>query len=108
MDYQQKYLNIVKEKILELTDGMDVTVFLFGSRAREDSLQGSDIDIGFEGIVAEDFLRVRRAFNLFHEESIVPSRVDLVNFAGVNEGFSKEVKKDAIVWKTGLTIEVNN
>ena len=98
-DYEKKYLNIVKDKLLELASGTDAKVFLFGSRAAGTSRQGSDIDVGFENIDKEEFRRIRLRFNLFWEESIVPNKVDLVNFQEVPDDFAREAKKDIVIWK---------
>ncbi len=98
-DYDQKYLDIVKSKILELSDGIPVEIFLFGSRAAGTAQQSSDMDVGFENINPGDFRKIYREFYLFWEESIVPQRVDLVNFQNVPEEFAQEAKKKRIIWK---------
>ncbi|MDC7226150.1 MAG: hypothetical protein PQJ61_05255 [Spirochaetales bacterium] len=43
--YNEKYLNIVKDKLLELTEGTTAYVFLFGSRASGTFRQGSDFAV---------------------------------------------------------------
>ncbi len=101
INYELKYLNIVKKKILELTEGSSARVFLFGSRARGDYKRGSDIDIGFDNIGIEDFRKIELAFELFWEESIVPNKVDLVYFPEVKNDFKKEAMKDVVIWKAG-------
>ncbi|HAK47314.1 MAG TPA: hypothetical protein DCO79_15520, partial [Spirochaeta sp.] len=58
MDYDAKYLSIVKNKLLALTEGTSAKVFLFGSRAAGNWRQGSDIDVGFENISKEEFRKL--------------------------------------------------
>ncbi len=99
--YNQKYLNIIKDKILELASETSAVIFLFGSRASGTYSQGSDIDIGFENICKDGFRRISMRFNLFWEESIVPNKVDLVNFQDVSFDFIIEAKKDIVIWKAG-------
>jgi predicted nucleotidyltransferase len=49
-DYEKKYEEIVKSKVLELFKNTDAGIFLFGSRARGDYKRDSDYDIGIESI----------------------------------------------------------
>ncbi|MBI9107183.1 MAG: nucleotidyltransferase domain-containing protein [Spirochaetales bacterium] len=99
--YDNKYLNMVKEKLLELSSGTSAVIFLFGSRADGTHRQGSDIDVGFENISKEVFRKIRIAFNVFWEESIVPNKVDLVYFPAADSDFILEAKKEIVVWKAG-------
>ena len=100
MDYNQKYLDIVKNELLKLSDGTNATIYLYGSRATGTYRQGSDIDIGIEGLNTEDFLKLRNSFIDYIEESIVPSEVDVVNFSEADAQFVKTAKQGAILWKT--------
>ncbi len=43
MNERNKYLSIVKDFVLEFLEGEDVKIFLFGSRARLDHNNRSDI-----------------------------------------------------------------
>ena len=104
IDYNEKYLNIVKEKLLELSKGTSAEIFLFGSRAAGTAKQGSDIDVGFDNLSSEEFRKISIKFNIFWEDSIVPNKVDLVYFPEVSKGFRKQALKDKITWKEGLNI----
>jgi predicted nucleotidyltransferase len=101
LKYEKKYENIVKDKILELFKNTSAKIFLFGSRARGEYLKGADFDIGIESVDSKIFQQLKIKFGNFHEESIVPYKVDLVLFDKVNPNFKKEAKKDAIIWKAG-------
>ncbi|MEA3359058.1 MAG: nucleotidyltransferase domain-containing protein [Thermodesulfobacteriota bacterium] len=99
LKYEKKYENILKDKVLELFKNTSAKIFLFGSRARGEYLRGSDFDIGVESVDSKIFQQLKIQFEDFHEESIVPYKVDLVLFDSVNPNFKKEAKKDAIIWK---------
>lgn len=92
-------LNTIKDKVLELSSGYNCKVFLFGSRAKGKFKRGSDIDIGFQNITKEDFIKVRDELSLFWEESIVPYKIDLVNFDFVLDDFREVALKDIVLWK---------
>lgn len=101
LDYDQKYLNIVKDKLIELAEGTTAVIILFGSRARGTWTQGSDIDVGFDNIDREEFRKLSIKFEIFWEDSIVPNKVDLVYFPDVTEEFRTEALKDKKIWKAG-------
>ena len=101
LDYEKKYEEIVKNKVLELFEDTNATVFLFGSRARGDYKRGSDYDIGIESIDYDTFRRLKIKFDEFWDESIVPYKVDFVYFDTTKPGFKKEAKKDVVIWKVG-------
>ena len=98
-DYSQKYLAMVKEKILELARDSRGTIFLFGSRARGDNRLTSDVDVGFDHMSHEDFIKIERKFRNYWEESLIPYDIDLVYFPDTKPAFSKEALKDRVVWK---------
>ena len=101
MDYDVKYINIVKNKLIELSENTTAVIFLFGSRASGTHRQGSDIDVGFENLEKDEFRKLSVQFEIFWEESIVPNKVDLVYFPEVDKNFAIEAKKDIVVWKAG-------
>ncbi|MCP4294823.1 MAG: nucleotidyltransferase domain-containing protein, partial [Proteobacteria bacterium] len=99
LDFEIRCEAIVKEKILELFGDTSAIIFLFGSRARGNFRRGSDFDIGFESIDYSIFRKLSLQFDLFLEQSIVPSKVDLVYIDRAESGFIKEAKKNMILWK---------
>jgi predicted nucleotidyltransferase len=76
----------------------DSKVILYGSRARGDFHVGSDIDIAIDnhkkikgaiiGAIIYDI-----------EESIIPITFDIVDFWSVSDEMSKNILKDAVIWK---------
>lgn len=97
--YQDKYLNQMRKLTLKVTNGLDCTIFLFGSRARGTERRSSDIDIGFSGLDEKTFLRTRDRLLLEFEESIIPHRVDLVNMDTAPPDFKNIAMQEVVVWK---------
>jgi predicted nucleotidyltransferase len=93
-----KYLERVKETVLNRLKGEPATVILFGSRARGDGSAGSDVDVGIipKGMIDKGKLSLLREEL---ENSNIPYKVELVNFAEVSAGFAKIALKDSVVWK---------
>ncbi len=97
--HEQKYLKIVKDIILEKASDFKCKVFLFGSRASNNYKFGADFDIGIEGLGDNDFFRIKYQALEQLEESIVPYKIDIVNFDEVGEDFKKEAYKKIEIWK---------
>ena len=97
MDYDQKYLSILKDIVMSIIDPETVMVFIFGSRANHSHNRSSDIDIGLfaeEKLPADLYHRLRNAI----DESIVPWKVDLVDFTRADPEFKTEALKDIVIW----------
>lgn len=99
--FETMCLNIVKDKVLSLTQEYSCKVFLFGSRANGTFRRGSDFDIGIKDLPNDNFLKVRDELSLFWEDSIVPYKIDLVNFDSVRDEFKAIALKEIINWKNG-------
>ena len=97
--YEKKYLEMVKDVILGKARDFECRVFLFGSRASDGYKCGADFDIGIEGIGDKNFFRLKYEVSEQIEESIVPYKVDIVNFDKVSENFKKEAYKKIEIWK---------
>jgi uncharacterized protein len=70
-------LKKIKEKVLEFLKDQEVAVLLFGSRARGNAPQGSDIDIG---LIPQKRFDPRKLILLreFLENLNTPFKVDLI------------------------------
>jgi len=99
--YEDKYEQIIREKLEQLCKNKKCHIFLFGSRARNKSRKGSDFDIGIQGLSEEEFHTISIKFHEFLDESIVPYDVDLVDFDKATFDFKKEAARKIISWKTG-------
>lgn len=98
-EYEDKYMSIVKKKVLEVLKNRSCHVFLFGSRARGPFRLGSDMDVGVSGLDENIFGRMKSRILLKVEESIVPFDVDIINFDIVDGEFKKEARKNQVQWK---------
>ena len=77
---------------------MDTKVYLFGSWARNEEKQSSDIDIAVE---PSDHLCSSNWLDLVDKvhESIIPYNVDLVNLEYSSPELIQNVKKEGVLWK---------
>ena len=89
----------MRKLALKVTENLDCTLFLFGSRARGTQRRSSDIDIGFSGLDEKTVLRTRDHLLSELEESTIPHRVDLANMDATTPEFKKIAMQEAVVWK---------
>jgi hypothetical protein len=92
-------LNKLKEVFLEFLKDEDVKIVLFGSRARGEFVNTSDVDVGI--IIGENGVG-RRKLTLLREyidELNIPYKVEIVDFSTVSDEFKKAALKEAVFWK---------
>jgi predicted nucleotidyltransferase len=95
---QHNYLDITKNIVLQHIANNNFKVFLFGSRACGNEKKMSDIDIGILG--NEKFpLQLKFKIQEAIEESIVPFKVDIIDFFNVDGNFKEEALKKIVEWK---------
>ena len=96
INYEKKYLAIIKDIVLSYIDPAEHFVFLFGSRAKSNNKQSSDVDIGIIGKkpIGKIYYKIVNKI----EESIVPFKVDIVDFSMVEEKFKKIAMKKIEIW----------
>ncbi len=97
-DKENRYILDLKDLVVLFLKNEDVSIVLFGSRARKDSSIFSDVDIGIipRGKLDESKLSILREEI---EDSNIPYKVEIVNFSQVSPDFREEALKDAIIWK---------
>ena len=92
-------LELLKSVIKDVFKGEHVTVILFGSRARGDYLQTSDLDIGI--LPGKDMNKDK--ITLFREKienSNVPYKVDLIDLSQTSKEFTDKVLEEGVlIWK---------
>ena len=94
---EEAYLDLVKEVVFKHIPKNKYNIFLFGSRAREKHRFAADIDIGVQGKepLEEDLIyKIKDEI----EESIVPFKVDIIDFMTVTNKFKKEALKNIKIW----------
>jgi len=75
-----------------------VKIILYGSRARGDWKEGSDIDIALQAETKIDPL-ILATIMADIEESTLPINFDIVDFNAVSEDMRKEILKYGIIWQ---------
>ena len=88
----------LKEVVLRFLKDEEVKVVLFGSRARGDSVNTSDVDIGIiigEGADRKKLVLLRE----YIDEMNIPYKVEIVDFSTISEEFKEMALKEAVVWK---------
>lgn len=92
------YLQKLRNQVLEILKDEKVKVVLFGSRARKDYADTSDVDIGIipYGKINQDKITI---FRERIEDMNIPYKIEVVNFSEVSEDFKKEALKEVIIWK---------
>lgn len=92
------YLDITKNIFLKHLLNEPYRVFLFGSRACGNAKKMSDIDVG---ILGNNKFPTQLKFAIENEieESIVPFKVDIIDFFDVDETFKKEALNQIVEWR---------
>ncbi len=94
----QKSIQDLKSLVFETLKEENVTIILFGSRARGDFSQVSDIDIGI--LPGKNFDRKKLVFLKEKIENLnIPYTVDVVDLSRVSKIFKKKALREGIVWK---------
>ena len=96
--FKTDFESVAKKIILQELQNLNCKIFLFGSRATKENHRFSDMDIGI--IPGKDFNH-RVLYDLKDKlsDSIVPFKVDIVNFSQVTHDFKEEALKNIIWWK---------
>lgn len=94
--YTEKYREIIVPIILKHFP--NAKIILYGSRARKQDRQGSDIDVAIDigkKIEGHTMAMIRGDI----EESNLPIPFDIVDLHSVSEDMIEAIKKDGIVWQ---------
>ena len=91
-----RYKKILLEIIHEILPNCNV--YLFGSRARCDHDQGSDIDLALDCQKPIELNKISQIKEKI-EESIIPLFVDLVDIHTAGDTIKKEIKDEGILWE---------
>jgi len=93
-------LESLKNIVKDVFKGEDVTVILFGSRARGDYFETSDVDVGIlpRGEVNKSKIALLRERI---ENSNIPYKVDVVDLSLASKEFADKVLKEGLlIWKS--------
>ena len=100
------YIDIVKQIVLKHVPKNEFAVFLFGSRAASNSNSLSDIDVGIMGTKPLPTL-IMADLDSDLEESIVPFKIDLIDFYQVDQAFKNEALSSIQIWNCPKNIKLN-
>ena len=100
------YIDIVKQIVLKQVPNDAFAIFLFGSRAVRNAKPLSNIDIGILGTEPLPMI-VKAHLDADLEESIVPFKIDLIDFYQVDKDFKKEALKKIQIWNCPKNIKLN-
>jgi uncharacterized protein len=106
IEANNKYIEITKEIILNLVDKEKISVFLYGSRAENNSRNDSDIDVGLWSPYGINDKLIRQIHNAI-EESIVPYHIDIIDFNSVSSKFKEIATEKIIIWNEGKDFNLN-
>jgi predicted nucleotidyltransferase len=95
---EERALQRVRAMVLEAVRPFDADVWLFGSRARGDATDGSDIDVAVQAPVGAIPGSVMAELRDRLFESHVPWEVDVVDLAEAGPEFRSRVLAEAIPW----------
>jgi predicted nucleotidyltransferase len=73
-------------------------IILYGSRARGDNTERSDIDIAIDAGEKQPLRVMGRARDVLNEGLNVPEKIDLIDFHRVSETLRQQVIQDGIEW----------
>ena len=93
----EKSIEKVKDSVLKASPE-NYKIFLFGSMAVGSDMLDSDIDVGFLGtkqFPRDIFSKMKDEL----EESIVPYKVDLIDFYDKDASFKQTALKKIVPWK---------
>jgi len=88
----------VRAVVLAHLGDEQVSVYLFGSRARGDAHRRSDIDVGYIAHGPMD-AQVLSALREALDELSIPYTVELVDLAATTNTFREMALREAVVWK---------
>ncbi len=95
--FKTDFEGLAKEIVLRELKDSDCKIFLFGSRATKENHRFSDMDIG---VVPCEKFNPKLLFELIKKlnDSVIPFKVDIVNFDNVSIKFKEEALKNVIEW----------
>ena len=93
-------LELLENIVQDVFKNESITVILFGSRARGDNLETSDMDVGI--FPRKEMNKGKIAlFRERIENSNIPYKVDVVDLSQASEEFASKVFKEGqLIWKS--------
>ncbi len=92
IDLEKKYLDFVKQTIANYL--RDYELYIFGSRAKNNAKEYSDIDLAIDS--TELTPEIKSKIEAFFEASTLPYEVDIIDLNNITENFKQLIKEDLI------------
>jgi predicted nucleotidyltransferase len=97
---QERALDAVRRIVTEhLRDLPEARAWLFGSFARGEQRQWSDIDVAIDNAGDRVPVRLMTSLRVALEESSVPWFVDVVDLATAGQEYRREVEREGVLWR---------
>ena len=98
LDINPNHLVIVQEILNRCLLSSDITIWVFGSRARGTAKQYSDLDIALEHNRKEKIPSslISELVNEF-EESNLPYKVDILDMNNISDNFKQIIEEDKVI-----------
>ncbi|HBR70304.1 TPA: nucleotidyltransferase domain-containing protein [Candidatus Dependentiae bacterium] len=90
-EYKKKLIEIINKYLPK------AKIYLYGSRARGDHSEGSDIDLAIDTGKPVNFSIIGNIKEAI-EESTIPLFVDVIDIQNASSNFINEIKKEWIPW----------
>lgn len=87
IDLNPKYIEFIKNTVGSVLS--DFELYIFGSRARGNAKEYSDIDIAIKS--AELNNKTKSQLEFLFEDSTLPYEVDIINLGNISEQFKKVI-----------------
>ncbi|WP_077624205.1 nucleotidyltransferase family protein [Sediminibacillus massiliensis] len=97
-DLRERILEQLKSILNEQLGKEKARIYLFGSWARQEEKNSSDIDIAIESHSPISPFKWNKLIEQI-EESTIPYKVDVVDLHEAKESLVQQVKKEGILWK---------
>lgn len=95
MDIEPNHLKIIKN-VLQNYLPPNSTVWVFGSRAKNHAKKFSDLDLAIKAPKPLS-MSLMAKLNLAFEESLLPYKVDIIDWLTINEAFRNNIINDKVL-----------
>jgi predicted nucleotidyltransferase len=102
----KNYISVVRNIVLQKVPLDKYAVFLFGSRATGNARKMSDIDVGILGNEPLNTI-IKLDIEEDLDESIVPYKVDIIDFFRMDTAFKKEALSEIQIWNCPESIRLS-
>ena len=92
---EDRHLNFIKETLKKYISNPDAKFYIFGSRARGEYREYSDVDIAIDSLDLTS--EIKSKLEIEFENSTFPYEVDIVDLNNIKESFKNLIKEDLVL-----------